>query len=46
MLATNTYCILLKKQTGKALVMLVYMVPVVTLASATKQNISCIAQIS
>jgi hypothetical protein len=38
--------ILLKERTGKAPVMLVYMVPVMALASAAKQNISCIAQIS
>ncbi len=42
--ATNTYCILLKGQTGNAPVMLVYMVPVMALASAAKQNTSCIAQ--
>ncbi len=35
------YCILLNKQTGKALVMLVYIVPVMALVSGAKQNTSC-----
>ncbi len=43
---TNRYCILLKERTGKAPVMLVYIVPVMALASAAKQNMSCIALIS
>ncbi len=44
--ATNTYCILLKERTRKAPVMSVYIVLVVASASAAKQNISFIAQIS
>ncbi len=43
---TSMYGILLKEQTGKAPVMLVYMVPVMALANTAKQNSSCIAQIS
>ncbi len=46
MYAKNTYCILLKEQTGKAPVMSLYMVPFLALASTAKQNTSCIAQIS
>ncbi len=37
---TKMYCIFLKDLTGKAPVMSVYMVPVVALARAAKQNIS------
>ena len=41
------YCILLnQEQTGKALVMLVYMDPVLVSASVAKQNASCIRNIS
>jgi hypothetical protein len=40
------HCILLKKWTGKAPVMLVFMVPVMASASVAKQNTSRMAQIS
>ncbi len=44
--ATKIYCILLNERTGNALVMLVYIVPVMVMASAAKQITSCMVHIS
>ncbi len=46
MYTTKMYCIFLKDLTGKAPVRSVYMVPVMALARAAKQNISWTAQAS
>jgi hypothetical protein len=46
MYATNMYCMDLKKQTGNAPRRLEYIVPVLRLSRAGKQNISWVAQIS
>jgi hypothetical protein len=44
MYATKIYCMFLNDQTGKAPVMLVYILPSVTSARAAKQNISWTVQ--
>ena len=44
--ATNMYCLPLNERTGKAPVMSVYIVPVIALARAAKQKISCTAHSS
>jgi hypothetical protein len=41
MYATNIYCMLRKDRTGKAPVLLVYILPVCKLANAAKQNMPC-----
>ena len=46
MYVTKMYCIFLNERTGKALVRSVYMIPVLALASAAKQNMSCMAHAS